>query len=48
MLGEGLETSSNGSKTLILDLSLFIKVNLSIKKIIDKKSATKNPLIVTP
>ena len=30
MFGEGLETSSNRSKTLILDLSLFINVNFSI------------------
>jgi hypothetical protein len=36
MLGEGLETSSNGSKTFILDLSLFIKVNFSIIKILEK------------
>ena len=40
MLGEGLETSANGSKTLILDLFLFIKVNFS-KKIIEKKKRGK-------
>ena len=30
MLAEGFETSSNGSKTLIFELSLFINVNFSI------------------
>ena len=31
ILGEGLDTSSKGSNTFILDLSLLIKVNFQYK-----------------